>query len=189
VPTDDQVGAGGQADQHPARAVTHDRLADRDVGVVLPPVAQQPAEPVRVENPFIAADLVSRVIELAVWLREYLACPRRAPGRPRTARAIRVLVLEMARDNPGWDYRRIHSELTGLGYKIAPSTVWKILKDAGVDPAPRRPGCTWLAFLAGQAKTILACRCRVLAPLGCTVLHRARHPARAPGRHHRPPHR
>jgi putative transposase len=41
--------------------------------------------------------------------------PRRAPGRPRTASAIRELVLEMARDNPSWGYRRIHGELAGLG--------------------------------------------------------------------------
>ena len=62
------------------------------------------------------------------------------PERPRTALAIRKLVLEMARDNPGWGYRRIHGELAGLGYKLAPSTVWRILKDAGIDPAPRRSG-------------------------------------------------
>ena len=62
----------------------------------------------------------------------------------------------MARDNPSWGYRRIHGELTGLGYKVAPSTVWQILKDAGIDPAPRRAGQTWRAFLAGQATTILA---------------------------------
>ena len=52
--------------------------------------------------------------------------------------------------------RRIHGELTGLGHKVAPSTVWQILKDAGIDPAPRRAGQTCRAFLAGQAKTILA---------------------------------
>jgi len=62
----------------------------------------------------------------------------------------------MARDNPAWGYRRIRGELTGMGYKVAPSTVWKILKDAGIDPAPRRAGQTWRAFLAAQAKTILA---------------------------------
>jgi putative transposase len=84
------------------------------------------------------------------------ACPRRAPGRPPTAQAIRALALEMARNNPAWGYRRIHGELTCLGYKVAPSTIWKILKDAGIDPAPRRAGQTWRAFLAGQAKTILA---------------------------------
>ena len=82
--------------------------------------------------------------------------PRRAPGRPRTAQAICALVLEMARDNSAWGYRRIHGELAGLGYKVAPSTVWKILKEAGIDPAPRRSGQTWRAFLASQASTILA---------------------------------
>ena len=65
-------------------------------------------------------------------------------------------MLEMAGDNPGWGYRRIHGELTGLGYKLAPSTVWKILKDEGIDPAPRRSGQTWRTFLQAQAMTILA---------------------------------
>ena len=69
---------------------------------------------------------------------------------------MRALVLEMARDNPGWGYRRIHGELAGLGHKLAPSTVWQILKDAGIDPAPRRSGQTWRSFLEAQAKTILA---------------------------------
>ena len=92
----------------------------------------------------------------ACLVRRHWARPRRTPGRPRTAQAIRALVLEMARDNPGWGYRRIHGELTGLGYQIAPSTVWQILRDAGIDPAPRRAGQTWRAFLEAQAKTILA---------------------------------
>ena len=89
-------------------------------------------------------------------VRRHWTYPRRAPGRPRTAEPVRALVLEMARDNPGWGYRRIHGELAGLGYKLAPSTVWQILKDAGIDPAPRRSGQTWQAFLETQAKTILA---------------------------------
>ena len=92
----------------------------------------------------------------ASLVRRRWAYPRRTPGRPRTAQAIRALVLEMARDNSGWGYRRIHGELTGLGYKIAPSTVWRILKEADIDPAPTRSGQTWRAFLAGQAKAVLA---------------------------------
>lgn len=64
--------------------------------------------------------------------------PRRPPGRPRTAAVIRALVLEMARDNPGGGYGRVHGELAGLGHKIAASTVWQILSDAGIDPAPDR---------------------------------------------------
>ena len=92
----------------------------------------------------------------ASLVRRRWTYPRWAPGRPRTAKAIRALVLEMARDNPGWGYRRIHGELTGLGCTLAPSTVWQILKNAGIDPAPRRSGQAWRAFLEAQAKTILA---------------------------------
>jgi putative transposase len=57
---------------------------------------------------------------------------------------------------PGPGYRRIRGELAGLGRKLAPSTVWQVLKDAGIDPAPRRSGQTWKAFPGAQAKTILA---------------------------------
>ena len=77
-------------------------------------------------------------------------------GRPATAAPIRRLVLEMARDNAQWGYRRIHGELVGLGYTVAASTVWKIMKKAGLDPAPRRSGPTWQQFLTTQAKGILA---------------------------------
>jgi hypothetical protein len=52
----------------------------------------------------------------------------------------------MAEENPTWGYRRIHGELVGLGHRIAASTVWRILKTAGIDPAPLRSGPTWRQF-------------------------------------------
>jgi transposase len=82
---------------------------------------------------------------------------RTKPGRPATRRNIRALVLRLASENPEWGYRRIHGELAGLGVKIAPSTVWEILKTNGIDPAPRRTGPTWAQFLRSQAEAILAC--------------------------------
>ena len=39
---------------------------------------------------------------------------------------------------------------------VAPSTVWEILRAAGIDPAPRRSGPTWRQFLHAQAAGILA---------------------------------
>jgi putative transposase len=82
--------------------------------------------------------------------------PRQRPGRPATAEAIRAMVLRMARENPRWGYRRIQGELVGLGHTLAASTVWRILKSAGLDPAPRRSGPTWRQFLSAQAHAILA---------------------------------
>ena len=43
-----------------------------------------------------------------------------------------------------------------LGVTIAPSTVWKILHAAGIDPAPRRSGPSWRQFLHAQAAGIVA---------------------------------
>jgi putative transposase len=82
--------------------------------------------------------------------------PRRQPGRPPTPQPIRALVLQMARENPTWGYRRIQGELLGLGHRVAASTVWRILKSAGLDPAPLRSGPTWRQFLSAQAHAILA---------------------------------
>jgi hypothetical protein len=55
-----------------------------------------------------------------------------------------------------WGYRRIRGELAGLGITVAPSTVWQILKSAGIDPAPRRDGPGRAEFLRSQAQGILA---------------------------------
>jgi len=69
---------------------------------------------------------------------------------------VRSVVLRLARENESWGYRRIHAELAGLGITVAPSTVWQILKDAGIKPAPRRDGPGWAEFLRSQAQGILA---------------------------------
>ncbi|MGW0203690.1 integrase core domain-containing protein, partial [Nonomuraea sp. NPDC003201] len=48
-------------------------------------------------------------------------------------------------------------ELTTLGIKVAPSTVWEILKQESFDPAPERASTTWADFLRSQADAPLAC--------------------------------
>ncbi|WP_308292568.1 hypothetical protein [Streptantibioticus ferralitis] len=98
---------------------------------------------------------------LLAWHRKLVAqkwdySHKRRPGRPPTATAVKTLILRMAAENPGWGHRRIHGELTRLGHKMAASTVWNILNQAGIDPAPRRAGPTWKQFLKAQAEYIVA---------------------------------
>ena len=101
--------------------------------------------------------------------RRWTARSRRGKsGRPATRRNIRALVLRLARENPEWGYRRIHGEMGGLGVKVAASTVWEILKNAGIDPAPRRTGPAWSQFLRSQAEAILACDFFTADLLDCT---------------------
>jgi transposase len=78
-------------------------------------------------------------------------------GRPATRQRIRALVRRLARENPGWGYRRIHGELAGLGIKVAASTVREILKANGIDPGRRQTGPTLSQFLRSQTEAILAC--------------------------------
>ena len=98
---------------------------------------------------------------LLAWHRRLVArkwdyTSRRRPGRPSTTASIRKLVIRMATENPGWGHRRVQGELVKLGHQIAASTVWQILHDAGIGPAPRRTGPTWKQFLTAQARGILA---------------------------------
>jgi putative transposase len=98
---------------------------------------------------------------LLAWHRRLVArkwdyTARRKPGRPSTTRAVKKIIIGMATNNPFWGHRRIQGELIKLGHPIAASTVWQILHDAGIDPAPRRSGPTWKQFLTNQAHAILA---------------------------------
>jgi len=105
----------------------------------------------------VRADTVLRWHRDLVARRHAAASRPKRPGRPRTLRSIRGLVLRLVRENPSWGYRRIHGELLVLGVQVAASTVWEILQDAGIDPAPDRTSTTWPDFLRSQADALLAC--------------------------------
>jgi homeodomain-containing protein len=80
------------------------------------------------------------------WHRQLLTrrwtAPPVRPGRPAIPAGVQALILRLVTENPTWGYRRVHGELAGLGYQIGASTVWKILNNAGIDPAPRWAGPT-----------------------------------------------
>jgi putative transposase len=78
-------------------------------------------------------------------------------GRPPVDARVVVLIEQMARENPGWGYKRIQGELFGLGYRVGASTVRRVLKRLQVPPAPQRSRTSWPQFLRAQAATMLAC--------------------------------
>ena len=92
-----------------------------------------------------------------------------AAGRPQVGlhqlaasrTAVRDSLDPQARDphgnrQSGLGHRRVQGELVKHGHQIAASTVWQILHDARIDPAPRGTGPTWKQFLTDQARGILA---------------------------------
>jgi putative transposase len=89
--------------------------------------------------------------------RHAVTCVPSRRGRPPTVRSIHALVLRLARETSSWGYRRIHGELAALGISVAASTVWEILREHGIPPAPERQSTTWADFFRGQADALLAC--------------------------------
>jgi hypothetical protein len=78
-------------------------------------------------------------------------------GRPPIADQARELVLRLAVENSRWGYLRIVGELRHLGIRVSASTVQRVLRQAGLGPAPRRGGPNWSTFLRTQAHGVLAC--------------------------------
>jgi hypothetical protein len=70
---------------------------------------------------------------------------------------VGALILRLGRENPHWGYRRIVGELKDLGVVVSPTTVRKVLIEAGLPPAPERARPSWRGFLRQQAATTLAC--------------------------------
>ncbi|MCT9929954.1 integrase core domain-containing protein [Planotetraspora sp. A-T 1434] len=136
---------------------TRVRFAPEDRAFLAALLAPLPHDVLRRLRLLVRPDTVVRWHRDLMKRRHARACVPKRRGRPPTVRSIRALVLRLVRENPSWGYRRVHGELTTLGITIAPSTVWEILKQEGIEPAPERASTTWADFLRSQAEALLAC--------------------------------
>jgi putative transposase len=138
------------------RRVDKPRLTPPDRAFLAALLHKIPRPTLRQLHLIVSPDTVLRWHRDLLRRRHASASRPQRPGRRPTVRSIRVLVLRLAHDNPSWGYRRIHGELAILGLKVAPSTVWEILKIHGIQPAPHRDHLTWATFLRSQAHALLA---------------------------------
>ena len=88
--------------------------------------------------------------------RKWTYKPNRV-GRPPIDPALAALICRMGRDTPRWGSMRIKGECRKLGMSVAATTGKKVLRAAGLEPAPRRDGPSWSEFLRAQADGILVC--------------------------------
>ncbi len=88
--------------------------------------------------------------------RRWTQPPGPKPGRPPIGPELRQLIVWIARENPTWGYRRVHGETTRLGHHLAASSVWNILRRAGIDPVRDRTGPSWMEFIRSQAAAVIA---------------------------------
>ena len=70
---------------------------------------------------------------------------------------LAALLREKWSENPTWGYTRIRGALANLGHEVGRNTIKRILKDAGIEPAPERGKRTqWKSFLREHLGAICA---------------------------------
>lgn len=138
------------------RQVSKPAFTDTDRAVLAGLLHHLPKDKLRHLLLLVRPDTILRWHRDLLKRRHAATCVPKRRGHPPVIRSIRALILRLARENSSWGYRRIHGELAALGIRVAASTVWEILKEHGIPPAPERQNTTWADFLRSQAGALLA---------------------------------
>jgi len=71
---------------------------------------------------------------------------------------LKILIIQLAQENPSWGYGKIQGELTKLSFRVSQSTVRNILDRNGIQPAQVRNGSIgWKTLMQHYKDQILAC--------------------------------
>jgi len=113
-----------------------------------------------------ALDEVAQIVRpetILAWHRRLIAkkfdgSKNRSPGKGSSAGdPIEELVLQFARENRTWGYRRIMGALRNLGHEVSHQTVANLLKRHGIAPAPERGRTmSWRDFIRSHSEVLAA---------------------------------
>jgi transposase len=99
---------------------------------------------------------------LVAWYRKLIANKfdgskfRQQVGRPRIDEEAERLVVQMARENPGWGYDRIVGALANLGFLLSDQAVGNILRRHALSPAPKRKqAICWKDFIRSHMEVLV----------------------------------
>jgi len=97
------------------------------------------------------------------WHRRLIAkkfdgAANRAPKNTgSTSDEIEKLILQLARENRSWGYRRIAGALGNLGHEVSHQTVANVLKRHDIAPAPERGrSMSWREFIRSHVEVLAA---------------------------------
>ena len=100
---------------------------------------------------------------ILAWHRRLIAkkfdgSKNRSPGKGgSTSDPIEELVLQLARENRTWGYRRIVGALSNLGHEVSHQTVANVLKRHDIAPAPERGRTmSWREFIRSHLEVLAA---------------------------------
>lgn len=97
------------------------------------------------------------------WYRKLVAVKYdgtadRKGGRKKIDQEVVDQVLKFAKENKSWGYHRIQSIMAHLGYKISKKAVYRVMKDAGVNPDPEeKKKSNWAQFIKTHMHVMAAC--------------------------------
>ena len=90
-------------------------------------------------------------------VRRHWTDPAPTRGRPPIPDQLQSLIVRLATENPRWGYQRIRGELLHLGCRVSASSIARVQRANGLQPAPRPASTSWRSFLRRQAAGIVAC--------------------------------
>ncbi|MFA8451823.1 MAG: integrase core domain-containing protein [Bacteroidales bacterium] len=92
---------------------------------------------------------------------------RKKNGRPKIDEEIRILIRQMALENPLWGAPRIHGEILKLGYRISQSTILRYIPKSN----NRTTGQRWKTFLKNHSREIISIDFFTIATINFKIVY------------------